>query len=148
MKKVTAVGKYGNVVINEVETKGEGITHDKMIYKMFEEVLKPLQGEQLEGNLINIWPNAGLITKYLDMIVYLETTHDDAIINHPVCIIPKTISESQLNYYDDNYLHSIDTFIPIYYNGEKFELLSNNYLDSTELQDILKSKLVSKRFTT
>ncbi len=148
MKKVTAVGKYGNVVINEVETKGEEITHDKMIYKMFEEVLKPLQGEQLEGNLINIWPNAGLITKYLDMIVYLETTHDDAIINHPVCIIPKTISESQLNYYDDNYLHSIDTFIPIYYNGEKFELLSNNYLDSTELQDILKSKLVSKRFTT
>lgn len=148
MKKVTAVGKYGNVVINEVETKGEEITHDKMIYKMFEEVLKPLQGEQLEGNLINIWPNAGLITKYLDMIVYLETTHDDAIINHPVCIIPKTISESQLNYYDDNYLHSIDTFISIYYNGEKFELLSNNYLDSTELQDILKSKLVSKRFTT
>lgn len=148
MKKVTAVGKYGNVVINEVETKGEEITHDKMIYKMFEEVLKPLQGEQLEGNLINIWPNAGLITKYLDMIVYLETTHDDAIINHPVCIIPKTISESQLNYYDDNYLHSIDTFIPIYYNGEKFELLSNNYLDSTELQDILKSKLVSKRFIT
>ena len=148
MKKVTAVGKYGNVVINEVENKGEEITHDKMIYKMFEEVLKPLQGEQLEGNLINIWPNAGLITKYLDMIVYLETTHDDAIINHPVCIIPKTISESQLNYYDDNYLHSIDTFIPIYYNGEKFELLSNNYLDSTELQDILKSKLVSKRFTT
>ena len=148
MKKVTAVGKYGNVVINEVETKGEEITHDKMIYKMFEEVLKPLQGEQLEGNLINIWPNAGLITKYLDMIVYLETTHDDAIINHPVCIIPKTISESQLNYYDDNYLHSIDTFIPIYYNGEKFELLSNNYLDSTELQDILKSKLVSKRFTS
>lgn len=148
MKKVTAVGKYGNVVINEVETKGEEITHDKMIYKMFEEVLKPLQGQQLEGNLINIWPNAGLITKYLDMIVYLETTHDDAIINHPVCIIPKTISESQLNYYDDNYLHSIDTFIPIYYNGEKFELLSNNYLDSTELQDILKSKLVSKRFTT
>ena len=148
MKKVTAVGKYGNVVINEVETKGEEITHDKMIYKMFEEVLKPIQGEQLEGNLINIWPNAGLITKYLDMIVYLETTHDDAIINHPVCIIPKTISESQLNYYDDNYLHSIDTFIPIYYNGEKFELLSNNYLDSTELQDILKSKLVSKRFTT
>lgn len=148
MKKVTAVGKYGNVVINEVETKGEEITHDKMIYKMFEEVLKPLQGEQLEGNLINIWPNAGLITKYLDMIVYLETTHDDAIINHPVCIIPKTISESQLNYYDDNYLHSIDTFIPIYYNGEKFELLSNNYLDSTELEDILKSKLVSKRFTT
>ena len=148
MKKVTAVGKYGNVVINEVETKGEEITHDKMIYKMFEEVLKPLQCEQLEGNLINIWPNAGLITKYLDMIVYLETTHDDAIINHPVCIIPKTISESQLNYYDDNYLHSIDTFIPIYYNGEKFELLSNNYLDSTELQDILKSKLVSKRFIT
>ena len=36
MKKVTAVGKYGNVIINKVETKGEEITHDKMIYKMFE----------------------------------------------------------------------------------------------------------------
>ncbi len=147
MKKVTVVGKYGNVVMDEVETKGEEMTHDKMIYNMFKEVLQPLKEERVEGDLISIWPNAGLITKYLDMMVYLETTHDDTIINHPVCIIPQAVSESQLNYYDDNYLHSIDTFIPLYYNGEEFKLLSNNYLDSSELQDIIKTKLVTKGLT-
>lgn len=149
MKKVTAVGKYGNVVIDEVETKGEEITHDKMIYNMFKDVLKPLieAQESIEGDLINIWSNAGLVTKYLDMMIYLETIHDDAIINHPICIIPQAISESQLNYYEDNYLHSIDTFIPLYYNGEKFKLLSEHYFDSEELYNAIKSKLIANNFS-
>ena len=147
MKKVTAVGKYGNVVMDEVETKGEEITHDKMIYNMFKEVLQPLKEERVEGDLISIWPNAGLITKYLDMMIYLETTHDDAIINHPVCIIPNTISESQLTYYEDNYFHSIDTFIPLYYNGENFKLLSETYLNSKELYDAIKSKVIVNTFS-
>lgn len=147
MRRVTAVGQYGNVVMDEVATEGKEITHNEMLYNMFEELLKPLQGEKVEGDLISIWPNAGLITKYLDMMVYLETTYDDAIVNHPVCIIPQTVSESQLNYYDENYLHSIDTFIPLYYNGEEFKLLGDSYLDSYELQNIIKSKLASKKFT-
>lgn len=42
MKKVTAVGKYGNVVVDEKDdTNNSKIMHDKMIYSMFEEVLEP-----------------------------------------------------------------------------------------------------------
>ena len=144
MKKVTAVGKYGNVVMDEVETKGEEITHDKMIYNMFKEVLQPLKEERVEGDLISIWPNAGLITKYLGMMVYLETINDEEVINHPVCIIPENVSESQLNYYEENYLHSLDTFITLNYDGDIFKLVRQDYLDSSELYDFLKTKLNTK----
>ncbi len=142
MKKVTAVGKYGNVVTKEDNEK----THNDMIYDMFKDVLKPLveAKENVEGDLINIWSNAGLVTKYLDMMIYLETIHDDAIINHPICIIPQTISESQLNYYEDNYLHSLDTFITLNYDGDIFKLVHQDYLDSSELYDFLKTKVNTK----
>ena len=145
MKKVTAVGTYGNVIPKEDSEKN----HNDMIYDMFKDVLKPLieAKESVEGDLINIWPNAGLVTKYLDMMIYLETIHDDAITNHPICIVPQTISESQLNYYEDSYLHSIDTFIPLCYNGEKFKLLSEHYFDSEELYDAIKSKLIVNNFS-
>lgn len=145
MKKVTAVGKYGNVVVDEKDdTNNSKIMHDKMIYSMFEEVLEPLKNEKVEGDLINIWPNAGLITKYLEMMVYLETINDEEVINHPVCIIPENVSESQLNYYEENYLHSIDTFITLNYDGDIFKLVRQDYLDSSELYDFLKTKLNTK----
>ena len=141
MKKVTAVGKYGNVVVDEKDdTNNSKIMHDKMIYSMFEEVLEPLKNEKVEGDLINIWPNAGLITKYLEMMVYLETINDEEVINHPVCIIPKSIDETQLNYYEENYLNSDDTFISLDYDGERFNLIGNSYLDSNELHQKLKDK--------
>ena len=145
MKKVTAVGKYGNVVVDEKDnTNNSKIMHDKMIYSMFEEVLEPLKNEKVEGDLINIWPNAGLITKYLEMMVYLETINDEEVINHPVCIIPENVSESQLNYYEDNYLHSLDTFITLNYDGDIFKLVRQDYLDSSELYDFLKTKVNTK----
>lgn len=145
MKKVTAVGKYGNVVVDEKDnTNNSKIMHDKMIYSMFEEVLEPLKNEKVEGDLINIWPNAGLITKYLEMMVYLETINDEEVINHPVCIIPENVSESQLNYYEENYLHSLDTFITLNYDGDIFKLVRQDYLDSSELYDFLKTKLNTK----
>lgn len=145
MKKVTAVGKYGNVVVDEKDdTNNSKIMHDKMIYSMFEEVLEPLKNEKVEGDLINIWPNAGLITKYLEMMVYLETINDEEVINHPVCIIPENVSESQLNYYEENYLHSIDTFITLNYDGDIFKLVRQDYLDSSELYDFLKTKVNTK----
>lgn len=142
MKKVTAVGKYGNVVVDEKDDKK--IMHDKMIYSMFEEVLEPLKNEKVEGDLINIWPNAGLITKYLEMMVYLETINDEEVINHPVCIIPENVSESQLSYYEENYLHSLDTFITLNYNGDIFKLVCQDYLDSSELYNYLKDMVKSK----
>lgn len=145
MKKVTVVGKYGNVVVDEKDdTNNSKIMHDKMIYSMFEEVLEPLKNEKVEGDLINIWPNAGLITKYLEMTVYLETINDEEVINHPVCIIPENVSESQLNYYEENYLHSLDTFITLNYDGDIFKLVRQDYLDSSELYDFLKTKLNTK----
>ena len=145
MKKVTAVGKYGNVVVDEKDdTNNSKIMHDKMIYSMFEEVLEPLKNEKVEGDLINIWPNAGLITKYLEMMVYLETINDEEVINHPVCIIPENVSESQLNYYEENYLHSLDTFITLNYDGDIFKLVRQDYLDSSELYDFLKTKVNTK----
>lgn len=145
MKKVTAVGKYGNVVVDEKDdTNNSKIMHDKMIYSMFEEVLEPLKNEKVEGDLINIWPNAGLITKYLEMMVYLETINDEEVINHPVCIIPENVSESQLNYYEENYLHNLDTFITLNYDGDIFKLVHQDYLDSSELYDFLKTKVNTK----
>ena len=145
MKKVTAVGKYGNVVVDEKDdTNNSKIMHDKMIYSMFEEVLEPLKNEKVEGDLINIWPNAGLITKYLEMMVYLETINDEEVINHPVCILPENVSESQLNYYEENYLHSLDTFITLNYDGDIFKLVHQDYLDSSELYDFLKTKVNTK----
>lgn len=120
MKKVVAVGKYGNIVMAEDKES----LHNDIVYSMFEDFLEPLKDEKVEGDLINIWPNAGLVTKYLEMMVYLEDIKDE-MINSVVCIIPKDLSERQLEYYEDNYKDSIDTFIGIYCDGDKFKLIGS-----------------------
>lgn len=61
MRRVTAVDKDGNIYSKEDEKIG----HNELIYELFEEFLKPLQDEVLQGDAyIRIWPNAGIITKY------------------------------------------------------------------------------------
>lgn len=138
MRRVVAIQNNGEAIIREEDSKE--ITHEEMICEMFKEILEPLEGEKVEGDLINIWPHAGILSKHFDMMLYLETLNDDAIINHPVCIIPKSIDETQLNYYEENYLNSDDTFISLDYDGERFNLIGNSYLDSNELHQKLKDK--------
>ena len=61
MIKVVAVGKYGNIVMAEDKES----LHNDIVYSMFEDFLEPLKDEKVEGDLINIWPNAFLVIKYL-----------------------------------------------------------------------------------
>ncbi len=140
MKKVTAVGTYGNVAVTEDKTK----LHNDLVYEMFKEVLEPMQQEKVKGDLIQYWSNAGLITQYLGTMFYLEDIKESETVNSVVCIIPKNVSNSQLNYFEDNYLNSIDTFIGIYFDGEEFKLLENNYNDSNELYNFLEEAIKTK----
>lgn len=50
MKKVVAVGKYGNIVMAEDKES----LHNDIVYSMFEDFLEPLKDEKVEGDLINI----------------------------------------------------------------------------------------------
>lgn len=59
MQRVTAVDKDGNIYSKEDERTG----HNELVYELFEEFLEPLQDEEVKGDFIKIWPNAGLITK-------------------------------------------------------------------------------------
>lgn len=136
MKKVTAVGNYGNIAIKEDMSK----LHNDLVYEMFKEVLEPIKDEKVNGDLIQYWNNAGLITKYLGTMFYLEDIKKDEIINSVVCIIPENISENQINYFEENYLNSLDTFIGIAFNGEEFKLLDSEYNDSNNLYKFLKEK--------
>lgn len=97
MQRVTAVDKDGKIYSKEDKRTG----HNELVYEMFEEFLEPLQDEELKGDVyIKIWPNAGLVTKYLDMMVYLEVDNDEAFIDSVVCTIPENLSDNQLNYYE------------------------------------------------
>lgn len=136
MKRVTAVGSYGNIVTNEDISK----LHNDLVYEMFKDILEPIKVEKVNGDLIQYWNNAGLITKYLGTMFYLEDIKENEIVNSVVCIIPETVSESQINYFENNYLNSLDTFIGIAFNGEEFKLLDNEYKDSNSLYIYLKEK--------
>ena len=68
MKKVIAVGSYGNITSAEDVVK----LHNDLVYEMFKEVLEPIKEEKVEGDIIQFWNNAGLITKYLGTMFYLE----------------------------------------------------------------------------
>ena len=43
MKKVTAVGNYGNIAIKEDMSK----LHNDLVYEMFKEVLEPIKDEKV-----------------------------------------------------------------------------------------------------
>lgn len=140
MKKVIAVGSYGNITSAEDIVK----LHNDLVYEMFKEVLEPIKEEKVEGDIIQFWNNAGLITKYLGTMFYLEDIKEDEMVNSVVCIIPKDITTSQLEYFENNYLNSIDTFIGVSFEGDKFSLSSDKSLDSTGIYNVLKDKMNHK----
>ena len=115
MRRVTAVDSDGKVLQIEDERKG----HNELVYELFEEFLEPLQDEELKGDgYIKIWPNAGLVTKYLDMMLYLEVDNDEASIDSVVCTIPENLSDAQLNYYEEKYLENDAPFLGLHYHDD------------------------------
>ena len=144
MRRVTAVDMDGNVIQREDERTG----HNGLVYEMFEEFLKPLQDEELKGDgYIKIWPNAGLITKYLDMMLYLEVDNDEASIDSVVCTIPEEISSSQLNYFEENYLDKDAPFLGLHYHKGIFSCVCEEReteLSSEEIYNYLKELTKSK----
>ena len=121
MRRVTAVDSDGKVLQIEDERKG----HNELVYELFEEFLEPLQDEELKGDgYIKIWPNAGLVTKYLDMMLYLEVDNDEASIDSVVCTIPENLSDTQLNYYEENYLDKDAPFLGLHYHDDIFSSVS------------------------
>ncbi len=97
MKKVTAVEKDGSFTMFESLFK----LHDVMVFDKFEDLLKTLPKEKLNGGLIEYWNNAGLITKYLSTMFYLSVINEGEMFNSTVCIIPKDISQDQMDYYEE-----------------------------------------------
>lgn len=152
MKKVTAVGKYGNFVSKEVDDDnlisqdGNRVNHNSITYEMFKDFIDSLDDKSLTGDkLIGVWPNAFLVAKNLEMMMYLEDVNEKYSSNSVVVIVPKDFSESQLSYYEDNYLNSIDTFIGIYCDVDgDFKQIENLFLDSEQLYNELKSMLKTK----
>ncbi len=144
MQRVVAVDKDGNIYSKEDEKIG----HNELIYELFEEFLEPLQDEVLQGDAyIRIWPNAGIITKYLDMMLYLETFDDKASIDSTICIIPEEINDILLSYYENNYLNHDEPFLGLHYHNGVFNTLSEDRTkDFTAkevhnfLNDMVKSK--------
>ena len=115
---------------------------------MFEEFLESLQDEELKGDgYIKIWPNAGLITKYLDMMLYLEVDNDETSIDSVVCTIPEEISSSQLNYFEENYLDKDAPFLGLHYHKGIFSCVCEEReteLSSEEIYNYLKELTKSK----
>ncbi len=144
MQKVTAVDKEGNIFQIEDERTG----HNALVYELFEEFLEPLQDEKIKGDgFIQIWPNAGLITKYLDMMLYLEEINDKKSMDSVTCTIPEEISSSQLNYFEENYLDRIAPFQGLHYHDDMFSCVSEERereLSAEELYDTLKEMVKSK----
>ena len=144
MRRVTAVDMDGNVMQREDESRG----HNKIVYEMFKEFLNSIQDKELKGDwYIKIWPNAGLITKNLDMMLYLETFDDKASIDSTICIIPENLSDTQLNYYEDNYLYHKEPFLGLYYHDEEFHTISEDReeeLTAEEVHNFLKDMVKSK----
>ena len=144
MRRVTAVDSDGKVLQIEGERKG----HNELVYELFEEFLEPLQDEELKGDAyIKIWPNAGFVTKYLDMMLYLEVDNDEASIDSVVCTIPENLSDTQLNYYEENYLDKDAPFLGLHYHDDIFSSVSEDReeeLSSEELYNYLKDMVKSK----
>ena len=144
MRRVTAVDSDGKVLQIEDERKG----HNELVYELFEEFLEPLQDEELKGDgYIKIWPNAGLVTKYLDMMLYLEVDNDEASIDSVVCTIPENLSDSQLNHYEENYLDKDAPFLGLYYHDGVFKTISEELdreLTAEEVHSFLTDMVKSK----
>ena len=144
MRRVTAVDMDGNVMQREDESRG----HNKIVYEMFKEFLNSIQDKELKGDwYIKIWPNAGLITKNLDMMLYLEVDNDEASIDSVVCTIPENLSDAQLNYYEENYLEKDAPFLGLHFHDDIFSSVSEeqeNELSSEELYNFLKDMVKSK----
>ncbi len=144
MRRVTAIDKDGNIYSKESLKVG----HNELVYELFEEFLKTLQDEKLKGDwLIQIWTNAGLITKYLDMMLYLEVVEDLESIDVIVCTIPEEISRVQLDYFDANYLSKIAPFQGLYYHDDMFSCVSeesDKELTADEMHSFLKDIVKEK----
>lgn len=91
-----------------------------------------------------MWPNAFLIAKNLEMMVYLDDVNEQNPSNSVVVIVPNDFSESQLAYYENNYLDSLDTFIGLYCDNGEFKQIKNLLLTSDQLYDELKNILKVK----
>lgn len=142
MQRVTAVDKDGNIYSKEDERTG----HNELVYELFEEFLEPLQDEEVKGDFIKIWPNAGLITKYLDMIIYLETVNNE-VYDSIICTIPENLSDNQLNHYEENYLDKDAPFLGLYYHDDMFNTVSeekDRELTAEEVHNFLKDMVKSK----
>ena len=142
MQRVTAVDKDGNIYSKEDERTG----HNELVYELFEEFLEPLQDEEVKGDFIKIWPNAGLITKYLDMIIYLETVNNE-VYDSIICTIPENLSDNQLNHYEENYLDKDAPFLGLYYHDDMFSNVSeekDRELTAEEVHSFLKDMVKSK----
>ena len=142
MQRVTAIDKDGNIYSKEDERTG----HNELVYELFEEFLEPLQDEEVKGDFIKIWPNAGLITKYLDMIIYLETVNNE-VYDSIICTIPENLSDAQLNYYEENYLDKDAPFLGLYYHDDMFSSVSeekDRELTAEEVHSFLKDMVKSK----
>ena len=144
MKKVIAVGSYGNITSAEDVVK----LHNDLVYEMFKEFIDSIQDKELKGDwYIKIWPNAGLITKYLDMMLYLETFDDEASIDSTICIIPEKINDLVLSYYEENYLDHKEPFLGLYYHDGEFDTISEDRekeLTAEEVHNFLKDMVKSK----
>ena len=142
MQRVVAVDKNGNIYSKEKEKTG----HNELVYELFEEFLEPLQDEKVKGDFIKIWPNAWLITKYLDMIIYLETVNNE-VYDSIICTIPENLSDAQLNYYEENYLDKDAPFLGLYYHDDMFSSVSeekDRELTAEEVHSFLKDMVKSK----
>ena len=142
MQRVVAVDKDGNIYSNEDERPG----HNELVYELFEEFLEPLQNEEVKGDFIKIWVNAGLITKYLDMIIYLETVNNE-VYDSIICTFPENLSDAQLNYYEENYLDKDAPFLGLYYHDDMFNNVSeekDRELTAEEVHSFLKDMVKSK----
>ena len=151
MKKVTAVGKYGNVVSKKVDDDnlvsqdGIRVNHNSIAYDMFKDFIDSLEDKSLNGDaMVGVWPNAFLVAKNLEMMMYLEDVNEQNPSNSVVVIVPNDFSESQLAYFENNYLNSLDTFISLYCDNGEFRQIKNLLLTSEQLYDELKNMLKTK----
>lgn len=136
------IKKDGNIYSKENERTG----HNELVYGLFEEFLEPLQDEEVKGAFIKIWSNAGLITKYLDMIICLETVNNE-VYDSIICIIPENLSDSQLNHYEENYLDKDAPFLGLYYHDGVFKTISEELdreLTAEEVHSFLTDMVKSK----
>ena len=81
------------------------------------------------------------------MMLYLEVDNDEASIDSVVCTIPEKLSDTQLNYYEENYLDKDAPFLGLHYHDDIFSSVSEDRgeeLSSEELYNFLKDMVKSK----